>query len=160
MLSLLAMAAALAAPVGAPARPEPPPVRIQFEEAEYRYRERRTVMTGKPLVTLTREDAVLVCRRLTAENDERGKLRQATCEGDVRLTRGERVVTCASAVYEEAGARVTCRGSPTIREGPSELSGEELTWELDADRITLTRGKGTLVPPPGQEMPLQGGGRP
>ena len=160
MVALLAMAAALVAPAGPSARSEPPPVRIQFEEAEYRYRERRTVMTGKPLVTLTREDAVLVCRRLTAENDERGKLRQATCEGDVKLTRGERVVTCTTAVYEEAGARVICRGSPTIREGASELSGEELTWELDADRITLTRGKGTLFPPPGQELPLPHGGKP
>lgn len=159
MLALLAMAAAMAAP-RAPARPEPPPVRIQFEEAEYRYRERRTLMTGKPFVTLTREDAVLVCRRLTAENDERGKLRVATCEGEVKLTRGERVVTCATAVYDDAGARVTCRGSPVIREGASELSGEELTWELDADRITLTRGKGTLVPQPGQELPLPHGGKP
>ena len=160
MVGALAMAAALVAPAAPPARAEPPPVRIQFEEAEYRYRERRTVMTGKPFVTLTREDAVLVCRKLTAENDERGKLRQATCEGDVRLTRGERVVTCAVAVYEEASARITCRGSPVIREGPSELSGEELTWELDADRITLTRGKGTLFPPPGQDLPLPHGGRP
>jgi len=159
MVALLAMAA-LTAPPGTPARPEAPPVRIQFEEAEYRYRERRTVMTGKPLVTLTRGDVVLVCRRLTAENDEKGKLRQATCEGDVKLTRGERVATCATAVYDEAGARITCRGSPTIREGPSELSGEELTWELDDDRITLTRGKGTLFPPPGQELPLPHGGRP
>jgi lipopolysaccharide transport protein LptA len=159
MLGFLALAAALSAPAEPPARPAPVPVTVRFDEAEYRPRDRQTVMTGKPRVTLTRGDVTLACRRLVADNDEKGKIRKAVCEGDVELTRGTLVVTCATAVYEDAGARVTCKGEPTIREGQSVTTGEELTYELDADRITLTRGKGTLVPEPGQELPIPGGAR-
>lgn len=164
---LLALAAlALGAEVPAvraetPARGEPPPVHIQFDEVDYRYRERRSIMTGKPLVTLSRGDAVLTCKRLTAESDDAGKLQKATCEGDARLTQGERVVTCQTAVYESAAAQVTCRGNPQLRDGRSEASGEVLVYFLDEGRVTLTRGQGKLYEEPGKELPLSrplGGG--
>ncbi len=166
---MLAALAALALGAGAPPiraetappRGEPPPVHIQFDEVDYRYRERRSIMTGKPLVTLTRGDAVLTCRRLTAESDEAGKLQRATCEGDARLTQGERVVTCQTAVYESASAQVTCKGNPLLRDGRSEASGETLVYHLDEGRVTLTRGQGKLYEEPGKELPLSrplGGG--
>jgi hypothetical protein len=63
-------------------------------------------------------------------------------------------VTCATAVFEEATGRLTCRGSPQIRDGRSVMAGEELVYDLDADRVTLTRAKGTLVEEPGKELPL------
>jgi lipopolysaccharide export system protein LptA len=152
MLAPLAFAAALAAQQ--PGVAHAPPIQIRAAEVEYRYRDKTTVMTGKPLVTLTRADATLVCRRLVTENDDRGQIRRATCEGDVKLTRGERVVTCATAVFEEASGRLTCRGSPALRDGRSVMTGEELVYDLDADRVTLTRAKGTLVEEPGKELPL------
>ena len=153
MLSPLALAAALAAqqPAAAPAAP---PIQIHAAEVEYRYRDRTTVMTGKPLVTLTRAGATLVCRRLVSENDDRGQISRATCQGDVKLTRGERIVTCATAVFEEGAGRVTCQGSPVLRDGQSVMTGEELVYDLDADRVTLTRAQGTLVEEPGKESPL------
>jgi lipopolysaccharide export system protein LptA len=157
MLATLAMLAALAAPPDAPAPgkvAQRPPVRIQAEDVDYRLKEGRTIMTGRPLVTMTRLDAVLSCLRLVLENDARGRFQRATCEGDVKLTRGARVVTCATAVYEDEIARVTCRGNPTLRDGPSEMTGEELTYDLDEDRVRLTRGKGVLFEPaPGGEKP-------
>jgi lipopolysaccharide transport protein LptA len=159
MLPALVLAVALRAPAEPTARPAPVPVTVRFEEAEYRPRDRQAVVTGKPRVTLTRGDVTLACRRLVADNDEKGKVKRAVCEGDVELTRGNLQVTCATAVYEDDGARVTCKGEPTIRQGQSVTSGEELVYELDADRITLTRGKGTLVPEPGQELPIPGGAR-
>lgn len=163
--ALLALLVALGAPAEPPtAGPRPagsaqPAVTVQFDEAEYRPRERQTVMSGKPYVTLTRADVTLSCRRLVAENDERGQVRRATCEGEVKLVRGSLSVTCASAVFEEQEARVTCRGEPTIRAGQSVTTGEELIYDLDADKITLTRGKGTLVPEPGQDLPIPSGGK-
>jgi lipopolysaccharide export system protein LptA len=147
MLAALAMLAALSAPPEPPARSGRPPVHIQADDVDYRLREGRTVMTGKPLVTLTREDAVLTCLKLVVENDAKGHFQKATCEGDVKLTKGTRVVTCTSAVYEDETARLTCRGKPTLRDGPSEMTGEELTYDLDEDRVRLTRGKGVLYEP-------------
>lgn len=145
----LALAAALAAPPVAPR----PPVRIQADDIDYRLKDGVTVATGSPFVTMTREDAVLTCKRLLVENDAKGKIRKATCEGDVKLTRGSRVVTCETAVYEDDGARIVCRGNPTMRDGQSQIQGEVLTYELEENRVRLTRGKGTLFeqPEPGEK---------
>jgi lipopolysaccharide export system protein LptA len=135
---------------------EPPrsaPVTVDAEEVQYLYKEGKVVFTGKPLVRLTREDATLTCRTLVAENDPAGKIRRATCTGDVKLTRGPRTVTCETAVYEEAAARVTCTGSPVLRDGESVLKGDVLTYDLADDRATLSSAKGTIVPQSGQALP-------
>jgi lipopolysaccharide export system protein LptA len=143
----------LAALLGAAAPRPAVPVDVQADSIEYRYKERRTVMTGDPLVTLTREDARLVCRRLVAEMDDAGRIARATCHDDVKLTRGDRTVTCATATFESAAGRVTCDGSPELRDGPSVVRGERLVYELDEDRILLTRATGTVVQQPGQKLP-------
>lgn len=157
MLAALALAAALQAPQPAtsPAQAAAagPPLQVQYDSAENRYRDNKTVLTGNPVV-LTRGDAVLVCKKLTFDNDEKGELQKATCEGDVKLTRGERVVTCLIAVYEAASARVVCRGDVQIRDARSSLTAEELTYDLDENLVTLTRGKGALYEEPGKGLPL------
>ncbi len=136
----------------ATAPPPPAPVTVDADEVQYLYKEGKVVFTGKPLVRLTREDATLTCRKLVAENDAAGRIRRATCTGDVRLVRGGRVVTCETATYEEGAARVTCTGSPELRDGDSVLRGEVLVYDLADDRATLTAAKGTIVPAPGQEL--------
>ena len=135
------------------AAPPSPPVTVVAEEVQYLYKEGKVVFTGKPLVTLTREDARLTCRKLVAENDAAGKIRKATCTGDVKLVRGSRVVTCETATYEERTARVTCTGNPVLRDGENVMRGDVLAYDLADDRATLTSAKGTIVPPPGQAIP-------
>ena len=68
-------AAILAASPGG--RPRPAKVQVDADEVRYQYQERKAVFQGKPLVKLTREDAVLTCRRLDTENDA-----PATAVGD------------------------------------------------------------------------------
>lgn len=147
MIAFACLALALAAE---PSRSVP--VTVDAEEVQVLYKEGKVVFTGKPLVRLTREDATLTCRKLVAENDAAGKIRRATCTGDVRLTRGTRVVTCETATYEEASARVTCTGHPVLRDGDSVLHGEVLAYDLADDRATLSSAKGTIVPGAGQGL--------
>src|SRR5512143_3052530 len=98
-----ALQLAIQAPApGAVAGKAPPPTHVEADHIEYRYKERQTVMTGKPLVTLIRDNAHLVCRRLVADTTDGGDIEHAVCEGDVKLTRGERTVTCARATYDGA----------------------------------------------------------
>jgi lipopolysaccharide export system protein LptA len=137
----------------------PPPTDVDNTDIEYRYKDRRIFMTGRPLVTFTREDATLVCRKAVGENDEGGEIRRATCDGDVKLTRGERTVTCEHATYEAASGKVTCRGDPVLRDGDSVVHAEVVVYELDTDRVTLTKAKGTLVGKPGQPSPVARGGK-
>jgi lipopolysaccharide transport protein LptA len=131
-----------------------PPTHVQAATADYDYRRHRTVMTGAPLVILTREDATLVCRRLVAENDEAGVIRRATCEGDVKLTRADREVTCALATYEAATGKVVCHGDPVLKDGESVIHSEEVVYDLAEDRVSLRKPKGTLVQKPGQDFPV------
>ena len=150
-----------APPPSAPAgsRTAPPPTHVEADHIEYRYRERQTVMTGKPLVTLRREDATLVCRRLVADNDGGGDIQHAVCEGDVKLTRADRVVTCNRATYEGATGRVVCRGDPVLHDGESIIHCDQVVYDLDQDKVTLTRPKGTLVQKPGQPLPIANKGK-
>lgn len=162
----LALVLALAAPAAQAApgarRPEkaaqgaaaPPPTQVQAAAADYLYRERRTILTGKPLVTFTREDATLVCRRAVADNDAQGDIQHAVCEGDVKLTRGERVVTCQRATFEAAEGTVVCRGDPILRDGGTVMHCEEVTYDLDRDRVYARQVKGTVVQKPGQGLPV------
>lgn len=146
-LALSALLLALGA--DAPARP---PVRIDAEEVRYSYKERTVTFVGRPTVRITREDAVLTCSQVLADNDAQGRIARATCTGDVKLIRGTRTVTCESAVYLEAQAQVTCKGAegrPVIlTDGPSTVAGKELVYDLDKDLVTL-RGQvvGDVVPP-------------
>jgi len=134
------------------APPAPPvPVQVDADEVHYQYRDRKVLFVGKPLVRLTREDAVLTCKRLVADNDDQGKLEKAVCTGDVRLVRGERTVTCERATFVEKTAVVVCTGNPVLHDGKSVMHGEELTYDLNEDRATLSSAKGTVVPKPGDE---------
>jgi lipopolysaccharide transport protein LptA len=153
-------AGAEAPPAAAAARrgqAAPPPTHVEADHIEYRYKERQTVMTGKPLVKLRREDATLVCRKLVADSDGTGDIERAVCEGDVKLTRADRVVTCARATYEAATGRVVCRGDPVLTDGPSVIHCDEVIYDLDQDRVTLKKPKGTLVQKPGQPLPVAKG---
>jgi hypothetical protein len=163
----LAVALALAAPASsAPPTPRPgaaasrsaapPPTQVQAATADYLYRERRTILTGQPLVTFIRQDATLVCRRAVADNDAQGDIQHAVCEGDVKLTRGDRIVTCNRATFEAAEGKVVCRGDPVLHDGATVLRCEEVVYDLDQDRVVAKQVKGTIVQKPGQAAPVHG----
>lgn len=137
LLPLLALLAAGVRPAG----DKPAPVHVDAEEVHYLFPKRQVIFTGAP-VTLTRDDAVLTCKRLVANNDERGQIVTATCTGDVRFTRRERVVTCATATFDNAGSRVTCEGAPVVlREPGTEAEGSRLVYELATDQVSLKDAK-------------------
>jgi len=130
-----------------------PPTQVEADHIEYFYKERRTIMTGKPLVKLVREDATLVCKRLVADNDAEGEIRHADCYGDVKLTRADKVVTCQHATFDAETSKVVCRGDPVLHDGPSILYCEEVVYDLDTDRVSAQKSRGTVYQRPGQKLP-------
>lgn len=142
----IAAAAVLATP-GGDARP----VRVVASEVLYAFQKREVTFSGtaaKP-VTLTRDDATLTCRKLVARTDASGQIVTAACSGDVRFARGARVVTCDRAVFETALDRVTCEGSPVLRDAGAEARGTRLVYELRTDEAKLEGAQVTL---PGDEV--------
>lgn len=142
---------ALAAFAVAAAPAETAPVRVVADEVLYAFQKREVTFLGtaeKP-VTMKRDDATLTCRKLVARTDEAGQIVTAACSGDVRLARGARVVTCDRAVFETALDRVTCEGSPVLRDAGTEARGTRLVYELRTDEAKLEGAQITL---PGGEV--------
>jgi lipopolysaccharide export system protein LptA len=119
---------------------------VDADVIRYNWTTRKVVMVGKPWVTLTRQDMVLTCRRLVGDNDASGQLARATCEGDVKLVRTTRTVTCERAHYDRDAARIICEGNPILRDGESEARGRKLTYFLAADEVLLEDEVQATVP--------------
>jgi lipopolysaccharide export system protein LptA len=136
----LVVAALLAAPQAASlaGAGKPAPVKVDADAVHYRFQQRQVEFKGNP-VRLTRDDAVLTCRRLLAQNDGAGRIRTATCEGDVRFERGEREVTCDRATFDNAASRLTCDGSPVLKDGASIARGVKLVYDLTTDEVSLDK---------------------
>jgi lipopolysaccharide export system protein LptA len=142
---LVALAAVAGPPASAAAAPgKTGPVRVDADEVHYAFQKREVIFTGAPVV-LRREDATLNCRRLVATNDARGQVAHAVCSGDVKFTRGDRIVTCEKATYDEAEARLICDGNPVLRDGPSEARGKRLVYDLRSDEAKLEGEPGKPV---------------
>jgi hypothetical protein len=141
-----------AGPAAAP-RKAPPPTHVEAAHIEYVYKDRKTIMTGSPLVTFVREDSVLVCRKMTAFNDAAGDIQHAVCEGDVKLTRGEKIVTCNRATFDAPTNKIVCRGDPVLHDGASILYCQEVIYDLEQDKVFVKQGKGTIIQRPGQTLP-------
>jgi lipopolysaccharide export system protein LptA len=152
---LVALAALAAAPASDPAAPAAAdalrrsPVRVDADEVQYAFQRREVTFSGKRPVTLTRDDATLVCRRIVAVTDEAGQIVTATCTGDVRFTRGPRTVTCEHATFENSSDRVVCEGNPVLRDGGTEAHGTRLVYDLRADEAKL---EGAVITLPGEEI--------
>jgi lipopolysaccharide export system protein LptA len=144
MTAPLLLLLALAAPSPSPAKPVP--AHVDADVIRYNWSTRKVTMLGKPFVTLTREDMVLTCRRLVGDNDVTGQLARATCEGDVKLVRGSRIVTCERAQYDRDAARVVCEGNPMLKDGETEARGKRLTYLLAADEVLLEEAVQATVP--------------
>lgn len=145
MIAALALAAALAAPSPLASLPAAGGGSVTVSAKQFRYNIQRRLLeyTGEP-VRFTRGDAVLTCRRLSAQLDEGGEVTRSTCEGDVRFVRADKVVTCEKAVYEAALARLTCQGKPAFRIGPVTGRGDLLVYDLDKDEVTVDAPAGEI----------------
>ena len=143
------------------------PVHVDADEVRYAYQKREVTFTGKggKPVTMTRDDAKLTCRKLVWKTDDAGQIVTAACAGDVRFTRGARVVTCDHATFEAALDRVTCEGDPVLRDGDSEVRATRVVYELRSDEA---RAEGARITLPGEEVEKRrktleqrrGGGKP
>jgi lipopolysaccharide export system protein LptA len=149
LATLLAALAGAATPAGEAVRAGP--VHVDADEVHYAFQRREVTFLSKDAkpVTMTRDDAKLTCRKAVAKTDAAGQIVSAVCDGDVRFTRGPRVVTCAHATYDAGADRVTCEGDPVLRDGNAEVKATRLVYELRSDEVKAEGAKITL---PGEEV--------
>jgi lipopolysaccharide export system protein LptA len=124
-------------------------VRVDADEVQYAFQKHQVTFSGKRPVVLTRDDATLTCRKIVALTDDAGQIVTATCVGEVRLARGNRLVTCDQATFHEAEEQVICEGNPVLKDGGTEAKGTRLVYDLRADEVKLEGAQITL---PGVEI--------
>ena len=129
-------------------------VTVSADRVKYNFPKRQIDYTGNP-VRLTRGDAVLTCKRLSAQLDDAENVKDATCEGEVRFERGDRIVTCEKATYEEAASRLTCEGKPVLKTPSLTATGSLLVYDLERDEVTMDQVRGD-VPSEKADARLQG----
>jgi lipopolysaccharide export system protein LptA len=149
LATLLAALSGAAVPAAEAARAAP--VHVDADEVHYAFQKREAIFTGKDSkpVIMRRDDATLTCKRLVARTDDAGQIVTAVCAGDVRFTRGARVVTCDHATFDAALDRVICEGNPVLRDGDTEVKAHRLVYELRSDEA---KAEGAQITLPGEEV--------
>jgi lipopolysaccharide export system protein LptA len=149
--------------------PEPAPVRVSADAAEYFNATGLVVFTGK--VVAVQGDSTLTADRMEValsrqEQQERTsagpagpadgqRIAAITATGNVSFrqvdpeTKKERYATGEKAVYDDARRTVTMTGSPRLWEGKNVIVGEEMVFLLEDKRV-LVKGKVNLTVFPDQ----------
>ena len=145
-------------------RPEPAPVRISADEAEYFNTTGLVVFTGK--VVAVQGDATLTAERMEVaftqqEQQEQVDAGLAGATAGRRIatitatrsvsfrqvdpeTKKERYATGEKAVYDEASRTVTMTGNPRLWEGKNVIVGDEMIFQLEDKRVRV-KGKVNLT---------------
>jgi lipopolysaccharide export system protein LptA len=118
-------------------------ITVQASHFSYSFPNHRVEYTGAP-VKLVRADSTLTCRKLTVQFNQAEQVSKATCETDVRFEKGDKVVTCQKATYEDAASRLTCEGAPEVKTGAMSAKGSLLVYDLAADEVQMTDVEGNV----------------
>jgi len=127
------------------------PVTISSESLEFEYR--TGVLTYRGKVEVKQGDVVLRSDllRLTLNLEDLSHPREIVAEGNVRISKGERVATGGRAVFDQGAQTITLSKAAVLRDGPNEVSGERVVVYLEEERSVVeggdTRVRAKLFPP-------------
>ncbi|OGP90159.1 MAG: lipopolysaccharide transport periplasmic protein LptA [Deltaproteobacteria bacterium RBG_16_48_10] len=126
------------------------PIDIVSDSVETYTKENLILFKGN--VMARQKDIVIYADSLEAVIIEDGKgIERVVAGGNVKVQQGIRVANCERAVFYNLEKKVVLTGDPKIREGDNIVSGEEIVFDIDRDRIevkggTSDRGKVKIYP--------------
>ena len=109
------------------------PLTIEAPRSSWEVSERRAIFEGG--VGARRGELEMRCERLVVRYGEDGAFESAAAEGGVEATRGQWTAAGASARLELATGELTLEGSPWLDDGVNRLSGSQIVFFLDAERV-------------------------
>ena len=102
---------------------------------------KRNTITYKGQVVAVQADMTMRSETLTAYYDPAMKeLKEAVAEGKVQVVQGDKVARGAKAVFDGKARIITLTGSPVVRQGNSEVSGNRITFFIEEDRAVVEGG--------------------
>jgi outer membrane protein assembly factor BamD len=103
-------------------------------------------------VMARQKDMVIYADTLEAVIIEDGKgIEKVTADGRVKIQQGVRVASCQKAIFYNLDKRVVLTGDPKVWEGDNIVSGEEIIFDIEQNRVEVKggasgRGKVRIIP--------------
>ncbi len=134
------------------------PIDITSDRVETFSKERLILFKGN--VVARQKDVVIYADTIETKLLEEGKgIETVVADGNVKIQQGVRVGTGQKAVFYNLDRRVVLTGAPKVWEGENVVSGEEIIFNIDQNRVEVkggARGRGKVkIYPRGESEPLK-----
>ena len=126
------------------------PIDITSDRVETYTKENLILFKGN--VMARQKDIVIYADSVEAVVIDNGKgIEKVTAGGNVKIQQGLRVANCEKAIFYNLDKKVVLTGEPKVWEGDNFVSGEEIVFDIEKDRIevkggTAGRGKVRVFP--------------
>ncbi len=117
------------------------PIDIMSDSVETYTKENLILFKGN--VTARQKDMVIYADTLEAVIIEDGKgIEKVVAGGNVKIQQGLRVANCQKAIFYNLEKKVVLTGEPKLSEGDNTVSGEEIIFDMDQNRVEVKGGPG------------------
>jgi outer membrane protein assembly factor BamD len=126
------------------------PIDITSDKVETYWKENLIIFKGN--VIARQKDMVIYADSLEAVIVEDGKgIDRVTAGGNVKIQQGLRVANCQKAIFYNRDQKVVLTGDPKVMEGDNIVSGEEIIFDIEKNRVDVKggpsgRGKAKIQP--------------
>ena len=126
------------------------PIDITSDRVETYSKENLIIFKGN--VMARQRDMVIYADSLEAVVIENGKgIEKVIADGNVKIQQGLRVASCEKAIFYNIDQKVVLTGAPKVWENDNIVSGDEIVFDIDQNRIEVKggssgRGKAKIQP--------------
>jgi outer membrane protein assembly factor BamD len=128
------------------------PIDITSDKVEAIRKENLIIFRGN--VIARQKDIVIYADSLEAVIIEDGKgIERVIAGGNVKIQQGLRVAHCQKAVFDNLSQKVVLTGDPRVSEGENVVSGDEIIFDIDKNRVEVkggASGRGKVKIEPGE----------
>jgi outer membrane protein assembly factor BamD len=115
------------------------PIDITSDSVETFTKENMILFKGN--VMARQKDMVIYSDSLEAVIIEDGKgIEKVIAGGNVKIQQGIRVANCQKAIFYNLNKRIVLTGDPKVTEGENIITGEEITFDIEENRIEVKGG--------------------
>jgi len=142
------------AKLGEPSIDRGQPIDITSDKVEAYWKENLIIFKGN--VIARQKDIVIYADSVEAVIIEDGKgIDRVTAGGNVKIQQGLRVAHCQKAIFYNREQKVVLTGEPKVVEGDNIVSGDEIIFDLEKNRVDVkggASGRGKAKVQPGGEI--------
>jgi len=117
------------------------PIDITSDRVETYFKENLIIFRGN--VMARQKDVVIYADSIEAVVMEGGKgIEKVIAGGNVKIQQGVRVASCQKAVFYNLDQKVFLTGDPKVWEGDNIVSGDEIVFDIERNRVEVKGGAG------------------